>query len=134
MQSNLNIGPTFHGRMRQMMVNKACKKGFSLEGCGGLTKTRECDDLVLAGIISVLKGSCHPGDFTLKPDKANIVLKKLQDMTDNGYFRLAMPDASKGIKFFRGDGHFTMVPVDAVPSQTALLYEFPESAAMFYNA
>lgn len=134
MQSNLNIGPAFHGRVRQMIINKTCKEGFSLEGCIGLAKTKERDDLVLAGIISVLKDSNQAKDFTLNSQKAKIVFNKLVDMTDNGYFRLTMPDTSKGIKFFRGNDHFTMIPVDAKPNQLAIVYEFPENAAIFYNA
>lgn len=137
MQSNLNIGPTFNGRVRQLMVREARKVGYSLES-GGLSclgvKTNNRDDLVLAGIISVLKGSCHPGDFILNPDKATIVLKKLQEMTRKGYVQYVMPNTSKGVKFFRSGNSFKIVPVDAVPKQLALIYEFPESAAMFYNA
>lgn len=149
MQSKLSIGPKFGGRVRKMMVRESIKNGYSLEMSPILTRVRkdffgeprmlqlefpvsqtsEKDDLVLAGILAVLKGSDHPQSFTLPPDKAAIALKKLGDMV-----RFKMPDTSKGAKFFRGDGHFTIVPVDARPGQLAIVYEFPENAAMFYNA
>lgn len=149
MQSKLSISPKFSGGVRQMRVKEARKNGYYLEMSPILTRvkkdffgeprilqlefplsqTSEKDDLVIAGIIAVLKGSDHPQSFTLPPDKADIALKKLRDMA-----RLKMPETSTGVKFFRNGNHFTIVPVDARPGQLAIVYEFPETAAMFYNA
>lgn len=93
-------------------------------------QTSERDDLVLAGILSVLKGRGNRQSFTLSPEKANIALKKLSEMS-----KCSMPDTSKGVKFLRrGDNQFIIVPVDAVPNQSAVAYQFPENAAMFYDA
>lgn len=135
MQSKLSVSPKFCGGVRQMMVKEASKNGFCIEGGGNRIRTNETDDLVLAGILAVFKGSDHPQSFTLSSEKAAIVFERLEEMTRKGdKFKLAMPNPSRGAKFFRGYGHFTIVPVDARPNQLAIVYEFPESAAMFYNA